>query len=129
MASPDILCHFLAPYIQLLFFASPFLAFCLLDAVVETNSLRHDWTDVYGHIWLVALDRLGPGGCTSSERAVVAGDPESPMVTTPMGPGGCMMLSDLSSDWRERELVLIHSVSFGTTAHMSHPFHPSDYYQ
>ena len=65
----------------------------------------------------MAVDRLGPGGCTSSERAVVAGDSESPMVTTPMGPGECIMLSDLSSDWRELELVLLHSVSFGTTAH------------
>ena len=78
----------------------------------------------------MAVDRLGPGGCSSSERAVMAGDPESPMVTTPMGPGGCMMVSDLliGTNLSWFCYTQTDSVSFGTTAHMSDPFHPSDYY-
>jgi len=65
------------------------------------------------------MDRAG--GCTSSEKAGVAGDPESPMVRTLMGPGGCKMVSDLSSDCCKHELVLLHSVSFGKTTETSDP--------
>jgi len=113
---------------ELLFSASPFLALCLLDPDVEPNALRHDWSDVYGHIWLVVMDRAG--GCTSSEKAAVAGDPESPMVTTPMGPGGCKMVSDLSSDCREHESWFCYTQCrlVKPPKRLTH-FHVRDYYQ
>ena len=67
------------------------------------------------------MDVVKSGGCTSSGRAAVAGGPESPTVTTLVGPAACMVTCDLSSEWHELESGLLHSVWMGTTAQMPDP--------
>ena len=59
------------------------------------------------------------GGCTSSERATIPGDPESPRVTTLMGPRGCMVMSNLSSESCKLDSDLLRSLRLDATVQMT----------